>query len=96
MLLRANVLAKGHSGISAEGLKVLLNALNADCLPYIPEQGTVGASGDLVLWDGDPLELASAPTMVLIGGEVQSLESRQTRLRDRYLDLDESEMPLAN
>jgi imidazolonepropionase-like amidohydrolase len=55
----------------------------------------VGASGDLVLWDGDPLELASAPTMVLIGGEVQSLESRQTRLRDRYLDLDENELPLA-
>ena len=32
---------------------------------------------------------------VFIDGEEQSLESRQTKLRDRYLELDESEKPLA-
>ena len=46
-----------------------------------------GALGDVVVWDGDPLEVSSAPPTVIIGGEEQSLESRQTRLRDRYLDL---------
>ena len=47
MLLRANVLSKGHSGITEVTLQRLLVELNADCLPRIPCQGTVGASGDL-------------------------------------------------
>lgn len=54
-----------------------------------------GSIADLVLWDGDPLEVMSAPELVIIDGDVQSLESRQTKLRDRYLSLDESERPLA-
>ncbi|RIJ15280.1 amidohydrolase [Henriciella mobilis] len=56
---------------------------------------TPGSVGDLVIWDGDPLEVMSAPTHVFINGVEQSLESRQTKLRDRYLNLDESERPLA-
>ncbi|MDJ0920381.1 MAG: amidohydrolase family protein [Henriciella sp.] len=56
---------------------------------------TPGAVADLVMWDGDPLEVMSAPELVVINGQRQSLESRQTKLRDRYLDLDESEQPLA-
>jgi imidazolonepropionase-like amidohydrolase len=56
-----------------------------------------GAIADLVIWDGDPLEVTSAPTTVIIAGEIQPLESRQTRLRDRYLDLtdDGGDLPLA-
>lgn len=54
-----------------------------------------GAVADVVIWDGDPLEVMSAPTRIFINGVDQSLESRQTKLRDRYLDLDESETPLA-
>ncbi len=54
-----------------------------------------GATGDVVIWDGDPLEVTSSPTHVFISGEAQSLESRQTRLRDRYLELDESTRPMA-
>ena len=56
-----------------------------------------GALADLVIWDGDPLEITSAPTTVIIEGEIQPLESRQTRLRDRYLDLtdDGGDLPLA-
>ena len=63
----------------------------------LPDYGTLspGALADLVLWDGDPLEVMSAPSLVLIEGVPQSLESRQTKLRDRYMDLDESEKPLA-
>ncbi len=47
MALRANVLAKGFSGISPENLDRLVAALNAGFHPMIPEQGSVGASGDL-------------------------------------------------
>jgi imidazolonepropionase-like amidohydrolase len=39
---------------------------------------------DVVIWDGDPLEVQSAPTAVFIEGVEQPPVSRQTRLRDRY------------
>ena len=51
---------------------------------------------DIVVWDGDPLEVMSSPDHSFINGEEISLESRQTRLRDRYMDLSpEDDMPLA-
>jgi phenylalanine ammonia-lyase len=48
MLVRANCLARGHSGVRSEIVANLLECLNHDILPLIPEQGSVGASGDLV------------------------------------------------
>jgi len=47
LALRINVLAKGHSGVSLKTLKQLIDAFNSSCLSWVPEQGTVGASGDL-------------------------------------------------
>jgi histidine ammonia-lyase len=47
MLLRANVIAKGYSGARPELIDLLLGMLNAGLHPPIPEQGSVGASGDL-------------------------------------------------
>ena len=47
MLLRANVIAKGFSGARPELVDLLLQMLNADVYPPVPEQGSVGASGDL-------------------------------------------------
>jgi histidine ammonia-lyase len=47
LLLRANVLAKGFSGVRAEVLTILLDMLNRRVHPVIPEKGSVGASGDL-------------------------------------------------
>jgi len=47
VLLRANVLAKGHSGVRPELLKLLIAMLNAGVSPIIPAKGSVGASGDL-------------------------------------------------
>ncbi len=47
MLLRANVLAKGYSGVRVETLELLLAMLNARVHPLVPAQGSVGASGDL-------------------------------------------------
>ena len=47
MLLRANTLAKGYSGIRLETLETLIAMLNKGVHPIVPEQGSVGASGDL-------------------------------------------------
>ncbi|MGE6698747.1 amidohydrolase family protein [Hyphomonas sp. NPDC076900] len=54
-----------------------------------------GARADVVAWDGDPLEITSAPTAVFIDGVSEPMESRQTKLRDRYLSLDHTDRPLA-
>src|SRR6266496_3628462 len=47
MLLRANVLALGFSGIRGEVIKLLCDMLNRRVHPVVPEKGSVGASGDL-------------------------------------------------
>ena len=47
MLLRANVLARGHSGIRAATIDALIALLNAQVHPVVPSRGSVGASGDL-------------------------------------------------
>lgn len=47
ILLRANTLAAGNSGVSVELVEALLALLNAGVHPWIPEQGSVGACGDL-------------------------------------------------
>ncbi|MBR9978029.1 MAG: histidine ammonia-lyase [Bacteroidetes bacterium] len=73
MLLRANALAKGYSGIRIETVELLLAMLNEDIIPVIPSQGSVGSSGDLVqlahlvccmmgleqVWNGDGTRPAS-------------------------------------
>ncbi len=59
MLLRANTLLKGHSGVRPEIPKTIISLLNNSVHPYIPEKGSVGASGDL-----SPL---SHMALVLIG-----------------------------
>jgi histidine ammonia-lyase len=47
MLLRANVIAMGYSGVRMEVLKRLVDMINKGVHPLVPEQGSVGASGDL-------------------------------------------------
>ncbi len=64
MLIRANTLARGFSGIRLETLELLLEFLNRGVHPVIPEKGSLGASGDLA-----PLAHMSLP---LIGeGEAE-------------------------
>ncbi|HKM43208.1 MAG TPA: histidine ammonia-lyase [Limnochordia bacterium] len=48
IILRANALMKGHSGIRPEVIELLVELVNRDVIPLIPCQGSVGASGDLV------------------------------------------------
>ncbi len=47
MLIRANTLALGHSGIRPETVQTLIEMLNAGVHPIVPNQGSLGASGDL-------------------------------------------------
>ncbi|MGQ9726469.1 MAG: histidine ammonia-lyase [Candidatus Bathycorpusculaceae bacterium] len=64
MLLRANTLAKGYSGIRLETLETIVEMINKGVHPIIPAKGSVGASGDLA-----PL---SHMSLVLIGeGEAE-------------------------
>lgn len=68
LLLRANALAKGYSGIRPETLQLLLDMLNRGVHPRIPSQGSVGASGDL-----SPL---SHLALVMIGQGEAEVEGR--------------------
>jgi len=47
LALRINTLAKGFSGIRPETLRQMITFFNRKCIPYVPSQGSVGASGDL-------------------------------------------------
>ncbi|HEY8669960.1 MAG TPA: aromatic amino acid lyase, partial [Terriglobales bacterium] len=47
ILLRANSLSKGHSGIRGTVINALCEILNRRVTPFVPSQGSVGASGDL-------------------------------------------------
>jgi histidine ammonia-lyase len=60
--LRANVLARGHSGIREETLDAVLALLERDCIPVVPSRGSVGASGDLA-------PLAHLALLLIGGGE---------------------------
>ena len=47
LCLRANALARGHSGIRVEVVEKILEFYNNEIIPWVPAQGSVGASGDL-------------------------------------------------
>ena len=47
MVLRANSLAKGHSGVRPAVIDTICEMLNRSVTPFVPSQGSVGASGDL-------------------------------------------------
>ena len=47
-----------------------------------------GKQADVVIWSGDPLEVMEVAEQVFIGGEAVDMQSRQTKLRDRYLHRD--------
>jgi imidazolonepropionase-like amidohydrolase len=52
-----------------------------------------GKLGDVVIWDGDPLEVTTRPTHVFIDGRLMSPNNRQTRMRERYKDLKRGDLP---
>ncbi len=54
-----------------------------------------GKVADIVVWDGDPLEVTSAPEAVFINGARQDLDNRQSALLRRYRDLSRGDLPFA-
>jgi histidine ammonia-lyase len=71
LLLRAHVLALGHSGVRPDVIDLMVEMLNRDVIPVVPEQGSLGASGDLA-----PLACLALP--VIGRGEVLASGGRST------------------
>ncbi|MDR6850655.1 imidazolonepropionase-like amidohydrolase [Sphingomonas sp. BE123] len=69
----------------------------AEALGMAGEFGSLrpGRRGDVVMWDGDPLEIGTAAVKVFIDGVEQPLETRQDQLRRRYFDPKEGALPKA-
>ncbi len=87
----------GHTGLDWGAAFATITSGPAAAIGMDGEIGSLrpGRRADVVLWDGDPLELSSAPVGVWIDGVQQSLVNRQTRLRDRYLTPQEGALPKA-
>jgi len=79
--------AVAHGGLPWEAGLAALTRIPAETFGVGDEIGTieVGKRADLVLWDGDPLDIIHLAEQVWLGGQAQPMRSRQTQLRDRYL-----------
>lgn len=94
-LSQAAGIAVAHGLPWIEALKAI--TLNPAKIWGVAEQvGSLeaGKDADVVIWDGDPLEVSSYADQVFIRGEAIPMVSRQTLLRDRYWDLSDG-MPYA-
>lgn len=69
----------------------------AEVLGIADQAGSLrpGRAGDVVIWDGDPLEAGSGVVNVFIDGVEQPLANHQTRLKDRYASPTEGALPKA-
>ena len=87
----------GATGISWGEALAMITSRPAEVVGLGGSLGSLGRGkqGDVVIWSGDPLELASEAQMVWIDGVRQPLESRQTKLRDRYQSLERQALPEA-
>jgi imidazolonepropionase-like amidohydrolase len=87
----------GASGLSWGEALATITSGPAEAVGMGGEIGSLrpGRRADVVIWSGDPLETGSAAEIVLIDGVQQSLENRQTKLRDRYRTPAEGALPKA-
>ncbi|WP_448661335.1 amidohydrolase family protein [Sphingomonas sp. CJ20] len=87
----------GASGLSWGEAFATITSRPAEALGMGDAFGSLkpGRQGDVVVWDGDPLEIGSTAQAVFIDGVEQPLVSRQTRLRDRYWEPKEGALPKA-
>jgi histidine ammonia-lyase len=85
ILIRANSLSKGKSGVQRKTIDLLLEMLNNDITPYIPCQGSLACSGDLCLLShlglciSEPLpgELEPADTQELVNYKGQTMKAKE-------------------
>jgi imidazolonepropionase-like amidohydrolase len=87
----------GASGLDWGAAFATITSKPAEAMGMGGEFGSLrpGRHGDVVIWDGDPLELGTDAVSVFIDGVEQPLANRQTRLRDRYWKPTEGALPKA-
>ena len=87
----------GATGLTWDEAFAAISSGPADIMGVGDRFGSLkaGRAADVVIWDGDPLELSSAATTVIIDGIEQPLGNRQDRLRDRYARPTEGDLPKA-
>lgn len=87
----------GASGLTWRQAFAAISSGPAEILGMDDRFGSLrpGRAGDVVIWDGDPLEVTSGPVRVFIDGVEQPLANHQTRLRDRYRTPVEGDLPKA-
>ena len=75
------------NGLPWEDGLAALTRVPAEAFGVAGDFGTIapGKRADLVLWNGDPLEVSTVAEQVWLGGNAVPMRSRQTELRDRYL-----------
>ena len=87
----------GASGLSWGQALAAITSGPAEALGMGDKFGSLkpGRAGDVVIWDGDPLEASSGVVSLFIDGVEQPLSNHQTRLRDRYKVPVEGSLPKA-
>jgi imidazolonepropionase-like amidohydrolase len=87
----------GASGLSWGQAFAAISSIPAEILGMGDRFGSLrpGRAGDVVIWDGDPLEVSSAALAVYIDGVAQPIDNHQTRLRERYRTPTEGALPKA-
>jgi len=85
----------GATGLTFGEAMAAITSGPAEALGLGGELGSLraGRRADVVIWSGDPLEVTSNAERVWIDGVEQPLTNHQTKLRDRYRSLDESQRP---
>src|SRR5438094_4159549 len=90
MLLRANVLTLGFSGVRPEVIELLCQMLNQRVHPVVPEKGSVGASGDLAPLAHLALSLISEGEAFFAGNRMDSVEAlKRAKLKPLKLEAKE-------
>lgn len=87
----------GASGLAWDKAFAAISSGPAEVLGMADRFGSLrpGRAGDVVIWDGDPLEAQSGVTAVFIDGVEQPLGNHQSRLKDRYATPNEGSLPKA-
>ena len=73
------------NGLPHDAALAALTSTPASVFGGEPRRISKGALADLVIWSGDPLEVTTQAQQVILGGIPDTMISRQTLLRDRYL-----------
>ncbi len=87
----------GATGLTWGQALAAITSIPADIIGEGTRFGALkpGLAGDVVIWDGDPLEVASGPVAIYIDGVRQTMINHQSRLRDRYRNPQEGTLPKA-